>query len=860
MIRHCAFPSAFLLWLAAAAAGQTSAAPAAKATALEYGAIPAQCAQLVTTAPKLVSPGIYDASAVASRAITMEDVCSARMALRGHNVVKIEGGSVRALAHLIGEPLPYARPTIHNLAHSRTLDAKSIRPLVAADTQTFQQTYVAAQIDPGGPLRVYEGIAAATAASQAKAKADFDGWIAERTSTATPAPSAFDPCGLAGNTAWTFYQTAEMTVIDAQGNEATLKTSTCRLNDTITQNDWYMVQANLASMPNNTQCPLQDLNNGPGPRCGPFVAERDTTINNELIFGGFPVLSNGATLEDWGPQQGTITSCSFGQNFTMAAGLAASANPGANVGFSDTYSSSCTFPTETLSPLTPALGSGANFAKWEEDFVVPQVAPGFPFFGTTVQPSPFGIESFASQFDSIVQVPEIDGGTIYANSAFNPDIVSNVVFANLSVFSPCGECGLTTDYTGDVVSLELTPYVVSPSFNAYIAGQPGVREAWIAVPASSTTVNVQVFANTATNGLFNSFFNEAGSITGYDDFVCGQDFNNLLSCGSPTSAQATPTIPVLNQNVGFTVTCEGTSGTWLECPSGTLNGDQTVSLIVNGVNSGTGKGVGIATFNTSPLAVSPAVEVDPIQISVNLYEVPAVSSVSPPSGTALGGNSVVIDGSGFSAQGGPNGAASIVYFGSVPEYPCVANGNPICFTVVSDGQINAVAPPVPAATPGSSPVTKVDVRVQTPGGETAIAEPADVYTYTYNTPAITKVQPTQGAAPPPLEVAITGSGFTGASAVAFGPSIISPPCGAASGKPVIGPGTCFTVLSDSQIAVSVPNQTWLAVNHLFGTVDMRVTTPGGTSAVVSADHFQLLEVFRPVVCPPYCPPPPPPRP
>ena len=60
---------------------------------------------------------------------------------------------------------------------------------------------------------------------------------------------------------------------------------------------------------------------------------------------------------------------------------------------------------------------------------------------------------------------------------------------------------------------------------------------------------------------------------------------------------------------------------------------------------------------------------------------------------------------------------------------------------------------------------------------------------------------------------ITGTGFTGATAVDFGTT----------------PATNFTVVSDTTITADSPAGT--------GTVDVTVTTPAGTSATSAADQF-----------------------
>ena len=81
-------------------------------------------------------------------------------------------------------------------------------------------------------------------------------------------------------------------------------------------------------------------------------------------------------------------------------------------------------------------------------------------------------------------------------------------------------------------------------------------------------------------------------------------------------------------------------------------------------------------------------------------------------------------------------------------------------------------------------------------------------------PAISKLSTKKGAASGGTTVTITGSGFTGAEAVAFGSS----------------PAKSFEVTSATSIvAVSPPGST--------GVADVRVSTASGTSAAVSGDRF-----------------------
>jgi len=170
--------------------------------------------------------------------------------------------------------------------------------------------------------------------------------------------------------------------------------------------------------------------------------------------------------------------------------------------------------------------------------------------------------------------------------------------------------------------------------------------------------------------------------------------------------------------------------------------------------------------------------------------IPAIASISPTSGPATGMTVVYIQGSGFTG-------ASKVLFGTVPASS---------FMVNSDTQIKAVSP----AGSGTMHVT-----VTTPKGTTTTGN-ADQFTYLV-APTLTKISATSGPVTGGTKVIITGNSFTGASKVLFGTVLAS----------------SFTVNSATQI-------TALSPAGPAGTVDVRVTTPGGTSATSNADRFTYL--------------------
>ena len=170
---------------------------------------------------------------------------------------------------------------------------------------------------------------------------------------------------------------------------------------------------------------------------------------------------------------------------------------------------------------------------------------------------------------------------------------------------------------------------------------------------------------------------------------------------------------------------------------------------------------------------------------------PIVTGVSPPSGPAAGGTGVTIAGTNFSG-------ATAVDFGTTAATGVIVNGAGTSITATS---------PVGSGT--------VNVTVMTPGGTSATSS-ADDFAY-IPAPIVTGVSPNVGPLGGGTGVTITGSNFTGATAVDFGIT-------AATGVTVNGTGTSITATSPSG----------------SGTVNVTVMTPGGTSATSSADDFTYV--------------------
>jgi outer membrane protein OmpA-like peptidoglycan-associated protein len=167
--------------------------------------------------------------------------------------------------------------------------------------------------------------------------------------------------------------------------------------------------------------------------------------------------------------------------------------------------------------------------------------------------------------------------------------------------------------------------------------------------------------------------------------------------------------------------------------------------------------------------------------------VPSVSGLSPAAGPIAGDGTVTITGSGFTG-------ATAVDFG-----PGTA-----LFLVLSDTDILATVPSASAST--------VDVEVTNAVGTSATST-GDEYTYE-GAPSILGLSPASGLSSGGDTVTITGTGFTAASAVAFGTT----------------PASSYIVSTPTTIIATAPAGS-------PGAIDVSVINPVGTSATSAADQF-----------------------
>jgi alpha-tubulin suppressor-like RCC1 family protein len=173
---------------------------------------------------------------------------------------------------------------------------------------------------------------------------------------------------------------------------------------------------------------------------------------------------------------------------------------------------------------------------------------------------------------------------------------------------------------------------------------------------------------------------------------------------------------------------------------------------------------------------------------------PTVTGVSPSVGPSAGGNAVTITGTNLAN-------ATAVHFG--------ANAA-ASFKVDAPGSITAVAP---------AGTGLVNVTVTTPAGTTATS-PADQYGYGQR-PTVAKLSVKGGPANGGTSVTITGTELTSTTEVHFG-----------------------TVAAAAVTVNSATSVTAIAPVNVAGTLDVTVTSAGGTSATTAKDHFKYTPVIE----------------
>jgi hypothetical protein len=421
-------------------------------------------------------------------------------------------------------------------------------------------------------------------------------------------------------------------------------------------------------------------------------------------------------------------------------------------------------------------------------------------------------------------------GTAYSGNCTYPSAIDSPIFGDLPNGLPNGPTGQGS--SGSALGYEACEGLWSPDPYAYESARIQLAEALGFAPATTPSV---------TNLNPSSGLNSGGTSV----VITGTDFTGAtavefggVSASSFTinsSTKITAVAPAGNGTVAVQVFGPGgvspsnpndlftnispVTVTGLSPNQGVQAGGNTVSItgtyfstgatVMFGYSPATNVVVNSATNIT---ATAPA-GIGEVNVTVTTYQgtsadnsadlytyepPPTVTGLSPSSGPIAGGTSVTVSGSGF-----VSGATTVMFGSNAGTSVNVTSGSSLTVTSPQGSSMSGGAVNVTVTTvDGTSPISGADQ-------------------FTYNSPVtVTGINVHSGPPAGGTSVVITGTDFTGASAVKFGGD-------AAAG---------FTVNSNTQITATSPAG--------GGTVDITVTNSPYSSAPVYADLFSYTTAIN----------------
>ncbi len=409
--------------------------------------------------------------------------------------------------------------------------------------------------------------------------------------------------------------------------------------------------------------------------------------------------------------------------------------------------------------------------------------------------------------------PLTSAGLLFAAVANSNDVPGDV-----SVYQVDQTTGAFTEVAGSPFSSGTGPYITAFS--------PLVNGNLFAATANYSSNNVSIYQVDQTTGFFNEITESplttgtnpynvqfsplisgnlfAAVVNNGDDNVSVYQVNQTTGAftevaGSPFAVGSSPNqiafSPIIDGNL-FAAVVNFNDSTISVFQVNATTGAFTEVAGSPFTSGGAPDGIGYSPILAGNLLFAATANYSGNNASVYLVAIPpTVTEISPNSGYTSGGTEVTITGTNFTG-------ATAVNFGSTAA---------TSFTVDSNTQITATAPPGTGT---------VDITVTTPNG-TSTTSPTDQFTYIPLplVPTVTKIHPTHGTHRGGTTVRITGTNFTGATAVNFGTQ----------------PAQSFIVDSSTKITAVSPPGT--------GIVDITVTTAGGTSAISLADKFTYSKKF-----------------
>ncbi|GAA4187331.1 hypothetical protein GCM10022288_12170 [Gryllotalpicola kribbensis] len=312
---------------------------------------------------------------------------------------------------------------------------------------------------------------------------------------------------------------------------------------------------------------------------------------------------------------------------------------------------------------------------------------------------------------------------------------------------------------------------VTISGSGFVAGETTVTIGGVTIPAASVTVNSDgslTFVTPAhAEGDVDVTVTTPGGTSGAQTFsyVAGPVITGLSPDSGPTTGGDEVTISGADLDGATEVTVDGQDVPFTQNPDGSI----TITTPPHAAGD-------------ADIVVTTAAGSSPAASYTYVSPPPTVSGIDPDQGPTTGGTQVTISGDDL-------GDATSV----------TVDGDDVPFTQNPDGSITVTMPPHDAGT--------AQIVVTTPSGS---SDPV-VFTYVSRdacvaTPTSVSISPNHGPDTGGTTTVLTGTGYTGATAVSFGET----------------PAASFTVASDTEIIAVTPP-------HLVGTVEVYVTTPCGVA-------------------------------